>query len=354
MDQATIKILYNNKDITTDISESLEEFTYADKTSGEADELTIRLHNIQGLWGLEWYPEKGAELQASIIQGTQILECGKFFIDQLQLTGNKSSGDTVTIKGLSTGIKQGVRTIVSHANENKTLKQIATSIAAKYGWKVQGNIPDIKIGRTTQTRETDLHYLARIASQFGMIFSVRADLITFTSIFDLENKNAALTLQRRDITSWDITDKTLHVYIEAISSHYNVKEKKIVQFITPGGKVIPYATQTTGNFLNIKSRAENEQQADLISKAAIYQNNSLQQEGSVSMPGNIIVVAGINIIIEQLGRFSGNYHVVGSTHTVNKSNSYVTNAEIKRVGVIALERMKENENNDVSYEGGGN
>lgn len=350
MEPAYVTILYNNKDISRDISLCLSSFSYTDKTSGESDEIAIKLHNKDGLWGLEWYPEKGAEIVAQIINGLDILDCGKFYIDSLQDTGSKSDGDYITIKGLGAGIKEGIRTINSHANENKTLKQIAAGIAAKYKWKVAGNVPEVRIGRTTQHRETDLHYLSRIAAQFGIIFNVRGDTITFTSIFDLENSTIIKTFSKRDIISRDITDKTLDVYIQATSEHYNTKSKKVISFTTPSGAVIPFASTTSGNYLNIKSRAENQQQADLISKAAIYGNNSLQQEGHITIPGDLKIVAGVNIALTELGNFSGNYHTIGTTHTVEKGGGYVTNLEIKRIGLLAYEQMKDNAANEESSE----
>jgi len=44
-----IKIVYDNVDITSDISNGLISFTYKDKVSGQTDDLDLQLEDSKGL-----------------------------------------------------------------------------------------------------------------------------------------------------------------------------------------------------------------------------------------------------------------------------------------------------------------
>ena len=63
----TVKLQYDQKDITQDLVPYLKDFSFNDVMSGEADDISITLHDIEELWMSDWFPEKGAKLTASIV-----------------------------------------------------------------------------------------------------------------------------------------------------------------------------------------------------------------------------------------------------------------------------------------------
>ena len=67
-------VLYNNKNITADISKHMLSLTYNDKTEGESDEIEIEVEDVDLKWQNSWYPEKGAKLTVTI----ENLKCGVF------------------------------------------------------------------------------------------------------------------------------------------------------------------------------------------------------------------------------------------------------------------------------------
>ncbi len=61
--RAHVKIIYDGKDITAQVSAGLLTFSFVDKASGEADEIDITVHDRDGKWIKDWYPKltvKGA------------------------------------------------------------------------------------------------------------------------------------------------------------------------------------------------------------------------------------------------------------------------------------------------------
>lgn len=336
--KAQYEIIYNGKNITGSIMPFVRSVTYTDKTKAEADEIEIEVEDTQGLWANEWYPQKGDTIAARITLLSQVLECGTFTIDEI--TGSGSiEGNVMSIKGIAAGINKKIRTKNCYAHENKKLREIVNTIAAKHGLTVVGKISDVRIGRETQYNETDLHFLQRLAASFGYTFSVRDKSLVFTDVFELEDKAEALNIKRTEMISWNITDKTADTYKNVHVSYHNPRDKKTITNTQKEGKA---ANETVkDDTLVIKKRVENEQQAEIKGKVALYLANTLQQSGTVEMPGNILALAGNNCTLEGIGFFSGKYHIVTSTHTVIPDSGYTTSLEVKRLGVIAKEKQKD-------------
>lgn len=330
------EILYNSINITSDISNYLTSITYTDHTAGESDELSIDVEDSSGLWSGPWYPEKGANLSARfLMEDGRVLNCGDFTLDELTGKGDRGSGNTMTIKALAAGINQSIRTRISYAHENKTLRQIAQTIATKYGFTIVGSsIPEIPINRVTQKRETPLHFLARLAAEYGLAFSVKGSQLVFTSIFELEAAKSVMEIYRNNVTNWEITDKTANTYLQANTQYHSAKKKKVIGYTSNNNEIFSTPVNTKRDYINIRSRTENEQQAAMKSKVALYRANTLQREGHLTLPGDPLLVAGVNIFLPESDwrTFFGNYHVITSTHTVTRSGGYTANLDIKGVG----------------------
>ncbi|MCG2614899.1 hypothetical protein LZZ85_11425 [Terrimonas sp. NA20] len=335
--KTSYEIIYNGKNITADIFPHVASFSYSDRSQGEADELEIVLEDSEKLWQNAWYPVKGDTVVARIIDKSGTLECGTFTVDEISGDGSVD-GDTFTIKALAAGINNKIRTKHSQAHEGKSLREIANTIALKHGLKVEGEIRDVRIARITQYRETDLKFLKRISFEYGYSFSIRGDKLIFTNIFDLENKASALIIHRSEIVSYSITDKTSETYKNVKLVYHNPKQKKTIEH--EQAEAAEAFKNAKNDTLEVRTRAENKQQAELISKVALYRANSRQQEGRINMPGFIYAVAGNNCEVQGLGMFSGQYYLDATTHSVDRDGGYNVELEIKRIGLVNKEKQK--------------
>lgn len=331
------EIVYNGKNITENILRFVKAFTYTDKSQGEADEIEIILEDSEGLWSNDWYPVKGDTVTARIITINGVLECGTFTVDELSGSGG-NDGSAFTLKAIAAAITKKLRTKNSYAHENKTLKSIASTIAAKHELKVVGKIDNVIIERITQYNETDLNFLRRLANDYGYTFSIRDSQMIFTNIYEIEDRQAALTINRNEIISYSISDKTNKTYHSATVMHHNKKKKKVFTYTYQENR--PAYNGVNSDTLQLKIRAENQQQAMLKAKAALYNKNSLQQEGTIEMPGNIYAIAGNACEFIGVGRFSGRYYIHGSTHSVSPDNGYMTSLQIKRIGLVLKSKEK--------------
>lgn len=339
VDKVQIKVLYNGKNISQEITKYILSLKYNDAAEGASDSIEIVVEDVEGLWKNGWYPEKGAELTVSFGKNNVYLDCGVFHIDKIQASGPP---DTVSINGIGAGLNGEIRTKVSTAHANKTLLQIAETVAKKNGLTVQGNVLPIVIERTTQHNETDLHFLNRISKEYGYLFSVRGKKLVFLSMESLEQLSSKFSLDKNEIISYDLSDDTLKTYSKVAVKYHNPKTATVSTHVetVKNKDGVPFTYIKSPDTLTIHTKAENEQQAKAKGRAAIYRANSLQQEGSISAIGNPYSCAGNNFELTGLGLFSGVYHIMKSAHSIDRGNGWTVDVEIKKVGFVTKEKQK--------------
>lgn len=333
----TYSVLYNGKDISVDISHSLISMTYEDKVSGEADELEITLEDKMGRWQNEWYPQKGAYLTVKVGISGENLDCGVFQIDEIGFAGPP---DQVTIKGLSTGFYGKLRTKKGYAHENKTLSEIIRSIAAKIKYNVIGNIENIRIGRSTQNRETDLQFIHRLASNYGYNFTIKGKNLVFIKQTELEARNTSLSIDKTQVTGWGFKDKTSQIFKGTEIKFHNPNANEVIRSIRPASFIDQeedYSSQL--DTLELRDKVENEEQANVMASAFIHKTVSLQQTGTFETTGNVLLISGNNIDLTGFGALSGIWHILTSTHNLS-SSGYSTGVEIKRINITSSPTKK--------------
>lgn len=328
------KIIYQGKNITQDISKDLISVTYTDATEGESDEIELSIADPKRKWIAEWRPAKGDSLTLSIGYDENLMPCGTFAVDQIDYSISPS---VMQIRGLAAATNSPLRTKNNRSFENQTLRQIAQRIATEQGLQLQGDILDIQIERTTQSRETDLAFLARLSKQYGYLFSIRDKNLIFTSVFKLEAERPVFTLKLTDLISGSLSDKSVKTFKAAKVSYHNPKKNEVVTATVETGTVEQGTaigganTSTATDTLEIRTKAENQQQAEAMAKAALHSANSSGQEGRFKVIGNQLLVAGNNIIIEGIGDYSGTWQIKRSTHSIDRSGGYTTDFEAIRI-----------------------
>jgi len=336
--KANVVVTYNGKDISKDITSHLLSVSYTDHVKGKSDEIELGMEDTDGLWKNDWYPEKGDTVNVKIDFDGVVMDCGDFIVDEIELQGPP---DTVSIRGMAASVKKSLRTKKSKAHEKKTLKDIAQATAAANGLTLVDGakkvpLDKIRFERSTQNRETDLEYLRRLAEMYGYSFSVRGTKMQFYHLDDLEGADPVLRFDRTELMSYSFTDKTSKVYKKAKVTYHDPKTADVVSGEhepEPQTNADGESTSdiTSDDTLEIRAKVENKTQADQAAKAALHEHNSKTQEGSVSLPGNPLLVSGNNIELTGMGRLSGKFHLCQSTHKIDKGGGYTCDLDLKRV-----------------------
>lgn len=323
-----ISILYNSQDITLDVSQYLDRFNYTDNQSGKADEINLSFDDSEGLWSNQWYPTKGDQLEVEFGYQDLNVSAGFFTIDEVTISGLPRK---ITIKGTAATTSKPLRSKTSYAHEDKTLKQIAEFIAAKNGLQVIGDIEQITIQRATQNRETDLGFLYRISKEYGYIFSVRADKLIFTNVYDLEDGEAVQTLNIEKLSSYNMTDKFAGTIVKSNAKYLNPDSGELIEADSP--KEEGSISGTASDEGIVRTKAETVKQAEAKARAQAYFANRIGQTGRISAEGNPLFLSGNNIRLEGIGALDGKYQITSSTHTIDSQGGYKSSMEVKRVGL---------------------
>ena len=314
-----IKLFYNNYNVTSDFSPYIESIVYKDFFQNQCDELSIVINDTNQLFQKSWYPEKGAKLYCTIQQGSELLNCGTFKIDEITLDIS-NYGNRLEINALAVTNALPLRTVKSDYYEKTTLNSIAQQIATKYGLKLL-SFPslseEIVIERINQTNETDLAFLKRIAKEYGYIFKITDNLLTFIKLY---NPKPVLTLSKNDIKSITIKDSSVKKYKGCQIDYYN-PTKKVLETVRTG--------DTNGDILKLKQKFNSREEALEIIEAQL-DKVSKEISGRISLKNPLSTfLSGVDFTLTDMGVFNGNYRILSATHVVN-SNGWQVSADFEK------------------------
>src|SRR5581483_9192201 len=319
-------LTYENVNITADISSMVTALTYTDTLTGRAGAVEVALEDHQRLWQGPWYPQQGDKVNLLIgYQGEELLPCGDFEIDELELHGPP---DQFAIRGLAAWITPAMRTRNNVGFEGQTLMEIASTIAAKYNLTVVGaaNALNPTFARITQHAESDLAFLGRLARDHGYNFTVRGNALVFYAMTSLEMAAPVLTLGRSDILSFSFINKT-HLTYKAATVAYQYPQGKQLITQSSAGAGAGAASDT----LKQATRCENGQQATLKAESALHEMNKTKITLRASVPGAPSLSAGNVFAIGGFGAMDGNYLIETVRHRLTRERGYTSEVSARQV-----------------------
>ncbi len=327
---ARVRVMYNGKNITADVSDKILGFTFTDNAAGEMDNIDLTLEDTNLQFMGAWFPGKGAKVKAYIDtfnwnrDGEKLsLYCGSFRIDEVECSFNPN---TISMKGVSaplgTGLKKTKRT---KAWVGMKLKDIASQIAASNGLKFYWH-STMNMGamRYDQRDESDLTFLKRALDVYAHHVKVSEETLVcyFEDDYKLIVPSVAYTPQT--IETGSFRDKTDGTYSKAKVRYNNPKTKK-----TESHEVSDSAN-TSGQELNVNVRAENKADAENKAKAALKKKNKEGVTCNISCIGNPSLRAAYRLSLSGFGHFNGTYFTDKVTHSLDKSGGYTCSVEAHR------------------------
>ena len=326
--KATVQVVYNQKDISRSLDADFISLHVTDKLNGESDELEITLHDAHDKWSNDWYAGKGDTLAIKITDELGTLDAGTFEIDEIEISGHNPQ--TVTIKGLATGVSHPLRTKNNTAHDNSSLAKIARHYAQKHGLTLVGKIKDIPIERSTQYQETDIAYLKRLADQYGYVVTIKKKQLIFSEIASLKTLPTHVTVHKQDLSSYRITDKIREVAKSAKQTSTNAQKRKTHKSHKQADQSGDYLTSS--DQINSRHHASNDADASLQSQAKLDKANNEKTTGDISFcRGRTDIKAGKVVDLQGFGVLSGRYQLSDVSHTVDRSGGYYTESSIKRI-----------------------
>lgn len=327
----TVNLLYNGKDCTKDFSKYLNCLTFQDFEDEQSDELTITLNNADGYFSDLWYPEKGDKLTCDILFNGDTFNCGTFTIDENSFHYD-INGDSLEVKALATSANFSVRTNKVKNHTGKSLIQIASEIGKSYGFTVLGNEGNLKVGSIIQKNESDIAFLKRIAKQYGYIFNIKDNYLTFIKLDELETSQALFTLEKEDLKSCNLNDTVTKIYGKAKIQYLDRTSKTVKTYTAVGNTEI---TDT----LNLYDKCGSLEEAQKKTIAALKNGSKeiignlelslpvqkrLKTQNETAIKPELGFIAGANFNLTGLGKFEGKYHITSSKRIINTSGYSIT------------------------------
>jgi phage protein D len=325
---------YAGRNITGDVTAMVTEISYKDKVAHHSDEVEVTLEDRDHRWQGPWFPVRGDFVELFIgYDGEELLDCGDFQVDELELKGPP---DSFHMKCIAAGITPSIRTPRSAAYENQTLLQVANTVAARHAMTVVGAPQSINVAwaRLSQRTETDLNFLRSLAFRHNYDFSIRGQQLIFYARTPLEQQQSLLTLMRGGtelipssltVKGFEFKTRTQQIYRSATVAYLNPQQKKLIA-AQSGDSSAP-----TGDDLHIVARCEVPQHAQLKADSALHDANKDQVTGRIETEGTILLAAGVNVDISGFAAFDGRYHIESSRHRLERGSGYTTEVEVRKL-----------------------
>ena len=365
------QVIYEDTDITEDISDDVISIEYSDSVEGEVDEVVIVVDDMFKKWKNEWRTRNGDTIKLKIgFSSSNTLDCGEFYIDKIKFRGQP---DTVEIRALSIASNSGLKQTDSRAYENQSIKEIAQEIATENEMTLSnffGNhstqalvdyrekVLNTKISRATQDRESYLHFLNRIGEKYGVSFTVKGDNMYFIVRYDMflvpetqdlyykgerdESQDTDSELEEAIISSYDLEDNAEAITGGVEVVYHNDEQNKVYRYkVKTSDQVASYGMNQI-DFITEKHKADeyhimrlfedvgSEREAEMIGDAHWLKVAARKVTGTMSMEGHVGLMAGIAFKVSGLGSLNGKYFIKESHHRIDRGG-YTTEVEVSLI-----------------------
>ena len=328
---ATIKAVYNGKDISTDISKFLKSFSISEVISGEADSAEITMHDREELWMGDWLPDRGATIDLSIILTSwqsefdnQELPLGKFEIDEIK---NSGPPNVVRLKLISIPNNAAIRSVNKNRAWEKTkLSVIAGDVAKEAELELFYDAEDDPVlDRAEQSEQTDLSFLMKLCKDAGLALKVSDEKIL---IFDMEKYEqadavATITKGKTAIISFDASSTIHDIYKACHVKSQSTKTEEQIEY------TFAAPDKEEGLTLEVNEKVESIAEAEKLAKKKLREKNQEEVTLSMSLPGSFDLLASNTVEVSGFHFYDGKYIIKKSSHSISTSG-YVTKIELRR------------------------
>ena len=209
------KVIANDRDITDLLRDRLLSLRTTDKTGLESDDCEIMIDDRDGAVA---FPEKGATLEISLgYEGETLSFIGRYKVDEIEISGPPAS---MMIRGKPADLVSSMKEQKRRSWENKTLDMIVGEIARDNRLQPLCSLTAL-IERADQINESDMHFVTRMARQYGATATVKDSKLIVAARGDGKSASGrtlpSITLHRDDIAGYSLAfpDRALYSVVQA-------------------------------------------------------------------------------------------------------------------------------------------
>lgn len=305
--RAVVYVGINNTDVTGDIRRFITSFTFEENASGQSDEISIEVHDLEKKWLNDWRTETGTKFDAKIevadwdFEGDyRYIECGEFYQDSFLVSGYPIS---CTIRALS---------IPNTSNKNsKTwekvkMKKVAKELADRLECELLYLCTDFNIQSISQKNETDISFLYKLCSDYGLGMKAFTNKIIIYDKLKEEEKEVVGNIDMSEMTKFNLEDSITGTYTGA----------KITYTDSKGDNTYIYKIGTDERLLTIDDRVSSVEEAEIKAKSRLHDENVKAITINFTISGGYYIYPSTNYNITGLGRYNGKYYIDSVKHNV--------------------------------------
>ena len=227
-----VSVRIDEKDASEQVAKDLLSFSYTDKETDEAEEVTITLKDETGKWRNNWAPKMNATLKCDIVtmEPKDLLKCGKFHVDSRRISGAPS---VYELRATSIPPDSPVRRKAKEKTwQKQSLKQIAQAIAGENGlsllWDCADGVGTEIREQTDQKRESDLVFLQKLCKEEGANLKLSDGKLIIFDQKSYEKKAPVMTITmgRSEVLKWEFSQELADAY-KSVTVTYRDPAKKV-------------------------------------------------------------------------------------------------------------------------------
>ena len=304
--RASIKLVYNDKDVTDDIAADVESISHEGNAADNSNSLNVTVNATAEKWLNKWMPKKGSTLDATIYthdwpdEGQEgQMNGGLMTIDDI------SYGDAPCTLTMSATSKPNDTSFSEEDREfiwkNTSVKKIAQTIAKRYSLELGFDGKDAQIVKREQ-KATDSAFLNDLCKDYGLILTGCSKSLWIYDREAYKKKKAVTTIDRTDIVpgSFSFNDGFDGTYTHGIWEYSNQTKKiKIRAEIGKSGR-----TKRISKYASSQADAERRLQAALDNA-----NHGATKIKFKLALAQIELTESQNIKVTGYGKLSGKYFI---------------------------------------------
>ena len=314
----TFRIKINGKDKTKALRGALQSLTFKDADGTQSDELTLQLvgNFPRPVYQDEIELSLGYEGKASA--GHPPMFCGLFKVQTSKRTPHQL---TVTATGADFAgrLKEKRNQSYTHIR----LSELAHEIASRHDLQAKSDATDILLEHLSQTDESDLHLLKRLAKEHHCLFSIKNQTLLFVKKSEATQKNGQLPhfqIAYDQFTALAITHSNKTCYAACQLTYHDSKTNARFQATAGQGEPIH----------QVKKRCTSQAEAQQKANAALEQVNEGTKRGNFEIQGQELYAGGIlKITGTPNGVNDGDYTIQSLTHELSPSTGWKIRGEFQ-------------------------
>lgn len=289
-----IKCIVNGKDISDKVKDYLVTMVVVDNDGTDADTLDMTFANYI----------KRPEGEDIIKLWINDAFYGIFTVNETQTDDE----NLLNVSATSANFHKTLKTKKNKGHGETTLHTLIGEIAKNHKLKTKIDFEDIAYENIVQEKESDLHFLKRIAEKYDAIFSIKNEILIFRKR-DAEFPEFSVDIN--DCKPWSIKHIARKKYNSCTASWRSTKENKTMTATSGSGEPV---LKVTGEYLS-------DTDALTTAKGSLAKSQRQTKEGTLSKEGEYLS-AGSSLLIIGSKQDDGKYTINTVTTTVDRDMGF--------------------------------